>query len=262
MVAGLGRTEMIPLTGLRAVGEMVIDSWAASTRSRVSGTRCRHPSMRNGEPPRRPSRSHCRHAISASTDTGGQRRRASSLAAVCAGGRSCGAWPGKRRVRVPTLMPWRRYASVNGLEICYFEIRGAGDPLVLPYGAFGTIWRCFDSSWFACPMRLTDGQRGHSSPVRLTRRSRGEPSGHDGCRHSIGDSHDIRRTHFTCWPGTRRPQALAARPGSSGCIRHVGVAVRELVLVRADFERRLEAIPGCAGSTTARSLSSNTASCC
>jgi hypothetical protein len=56
-----------------------------------------------------------------------------------AGGRSCCAWPGKRRVRVPTLMPWRRSASVNGLEICYFEIDGAGDPLVLPYGAFGTI---------------------------------------------------------------------------------------------------------------------------
>jgi hypothetical protein len=37
------------------------------------------------------------------------------------------------------MTPRRRYASVNGLEICYFEIHGAGNPLVLPQGAFGTI---------------------------------------------------------------------------------------------------------------------------
>jgi hypothetical protein len=37
------------------------------------------------------------------------------------------------------MTPRRRYASVNGVEICYFEIHGAGNPLVLPQGAFGTI---------------------------------------------------------------------------------------------------------------------------
>jgi pimeloyl-ACP methyl ester carboxylesterase len=35
-----------------------------------------------------------------------------------------------------------RYASVNGVEL-YHEIHGAGDPLVLLHGAFGTIESCF-----------------------------------------------------------------------------------------------------------------------
>jgi hypothetical protein len=120
------------------VSEMVIDSWAAWTRSRVGGTWCRRLSMRNGEPPRRSSRSYGLDAISASTDTGGQRRGASSLAG-CLRGKELLRMAWEATGEGAHMTPRRRYASVNGVEICYFEIHGAGNPLVLPQGAFGTI---------------------------------------------------------------------------------------------------------------------------
>jgi hypothetical protein len=158
-----GAVEELSLRGTRARGrrqrtEAVLPSWARCTRSGVGGTRLRLLSMRNGERPRRSSRSHessrdqCKYGYRLAALRGIIVRR------VCAGGRSCCAWPRTRRVKVPT----------HGCPGQLCLVQWIGDVLRDPrcWRPVGRASCCArhdrellrDSSWCAYPMRLTGGR--------------------------------------------------------------------------------------------------------